>query len=476
MGNDKKICEAMGKCGACKWLNLPYGEQLQNKQKEIQKWCGKLVKLEQMIGMEHPYHYRNKVHAAFGEDKKHNIISGVYEESTHRIVPVDSCLLEDERADRIILTIRKLAKSFKIKPYNERSGYGLLRHVLIRTGHSTGQVMVVLVLTSPILPSKNNFVKALREIHPEITTIVVNVNNKFTSMVLGDKEQVIYGKGYIEDVLCDKTFRISPKSFYQVNPVQTKVLYEKAVEYANLQGNEVVLDAYCGIGTIGLIASDKAGKVIGVELNKAAVADAVINAKRNAVKNVSFYEKDAGEFMVQMAEQKASVDVVFMDPPRAGSDEAFLSSLVKLAPKKVVYVSCNPETLARDLQYLQKHGYKAQKATGVDMFPWTGHVETVCLLSKLHEAKHHVKVTVDMDEMDLTKAESNATYKEIEEYVMEHTGLHVTNLNIAQVKAKHRIIERENYNLPKSENSRQPGCPEEKVKAIENALKFFQMI
>ncbi|MDF2803488.1 MAG: rlmCD 1, partial [Anaerocolumna sp.] len=259
---------------------------------------------------------------------------------------------------------------------------GLLRHVMIRTGYASGEIMVVLVLASPILPSKNNFVKALREQHPEITTIVVNVNDKKTSMVLGNKEQVIYGKGYIEDTLCGKVFRISPKSFYQVNPVQTEVIYNKAIEMADLTGTETVVDAYCGIGTIGLIAADHVNKVIGVELNKDAVRDANINAKRNDATNIEFYNNDAGEFMSQMAEQKETVDVVFMDPPRTGSNEQFMDALASLKPKKVVYISCNPITLERDLEYLTKKGYKAVKAVPVDMFPWTGHVETVCLLER----------------------------------------------------------------------------------------------
>ncbi len=378
--NNDKLCPVSDKCGGCKWLALSYEEQLKKKEQFIIKHCGRFGHFEPIIGMEEPYHYRNKVHAVFGEDRRHNIISGIYEENTHRIVPVDSCLLEDKRADEIIVTIREMLRSFKLRPYNEDNGNGLVRHVLIRTGLYSGQIMVVLVLSSPIMPSKNNFVKALLKKHPEITTIVLNVNNRSTSMVLGEKEQVLYGRGYIEDTLCEKIFRISAKSFYQVNPKQTDKLYRKAVEYASLTVKETVLDAYCGTGTIGIIASDNAKKVIGVELNKAAVKDAIINAKRNQVKNITFYERDAGKFMVQLAEQNVSIDVVFMDPPRAGSDEAFLSSLIKLAPKQVVYVSCNPETLARDLQYLTKKGYDFIKGVGVDMFPWTEHVECVIMM------------------------------------------------------------------------------------------------
>ena len=383
--SDKKLksrCPYSKKCGGCQFVDVPYEEQLKQKQKKLQGLLGEFGKLEPIIGMENPDHYRNKVHAVFGLDHKHRPIAGVYEEKTHRVVDVDSCFLENEKATAIIRTIKGMIRSFKIKTYDEDTGYGLLRHVLVRTGFKTGQIMVVLVLGSPILPSKNNFVKALLKEHPEITTIVVNVNNRNTSMVLGDKEQVIYGKGYIEDVLCGKTFKISPKSFYQVNPVQTENLYGTAIEYAGLTGKETILDAYCGIGTIGMIASDKAKRVIGVELNSDAVRDARTNAKINKIENIEIYNKDAGEFMVQLAEQGEKIDVVFMDPPRAGSDEAFLSSVVKCNPERVVYVSCNPETLARDLQYLTKNGYKVREMRGCDMFSHTGHVETVVLLSK----------------------------------------------------------------------------------------------
>ncbi len=375
-------CPVSKKCGGCKWIEKEYDQQLKEKEKWVKELLAPFGKTEPIIGMENPAHYRNKVHAVFGEDRKHNIISGIYEEGTHKIVPVDSCLIENEKADAIIVSIRELLKSFKIRPYNEDTGYGLMRHVLIRTAHATGQIMVVLVLASPIMPSKNNFVKALLKLHPEITTVVVNVNNRGTSMVLGEKEQVIYGKGYIEDSLCGKTFRISAKSFYQVNPVQTQKLYYKALDYAALTGKETVLDAYCGTGTIGLIASSQAGKVIGVELNKDAVKDARDNAKRNNVKNIQFYQNDAGRFLVDMAAQGERVDVVLMDPPRSGSDEAFLSSVATMKPGKIVYISCNPETLARDLKYLVKRGYKVEKMAACDMFPYTSHVETVCLLSR----------------------------------------------------------------------------------------------
>ena len=374
------LCPVADKCGGCSWINKPYVEQLKNKEKQLKELLAPFCKVEGVIPMEHPEHYRNKVHAVFGENRYHDAISGIYEQKSHRIVPVDSCLIENAKADEIIVSIRGLLKSFHIRPYNEDTGYGLLRHVLIRTGHVTGQIMVVLVLGSPILPSKNNFVKALRKVHPEITTVVLNVNNKQTSMVLGEKEKPIYGPGFIKDKLCGCTFRISPKSFYQVNPVQTEVLYNTAMDYAELTGKETVIDAYCGTGTIGLIAAKNAKKVIGVELNKDAVKDARINAKENGITNAEIYAGDAGRFMVDMASKNQKADVVFMDPPRAGSDEKFLSSVIKLGPKRVVYVSCNPETLARDLKYLTRHGYQAVKIQPVDNFPFCEHIETVVKL------------------------------------------------------------------------------------------------
>ncbi|MDE6517813.1 MAG: 23S rRNA (uracil(1939)-C(5))-methyltransferase RlmD [Acetatifactor sp.] len=375
-------CSVAKRCGGCQWIGMDYQEQLKEKEKQVRKLLAPYCKLEGILGMEQPLHYRNKVHAAFGENKKHQLISGIYEERTHRIVPVDSCLIENQQADAIIVSIRELLLSFKIRPYNEDTGYGLLRHVLVRTGQTSGQILVVLVLTSPILPSKNNFVKALLKRHPEITTIVVNVNNRSTSMVLGDREQVIYGKGYIEDTLCGRIFRISPKSFYQINPVQTEVLYAKAMEYAALTGQETVVDAYCGIGTIGIIASAQAKQVIGVELNADAVRDARNNAKINQARNIQFYQNDAGRFLLEMEEQGAQVDVVLMDPPRSGSSEEFLSAVAHMAPGRVVYVSCNPETLVRDLKYMVRNGYRAERAVAVDMFPFTGHVEVACCLQR----------------------------------------------------------------------------------------------
>jgi len=377
-----QTCPYAKLCGGCTYQGIEYSEQLKEKQSYLNKLLSQFGKVEDIIPAENPYYYRNKVHATFGYSKG-NVLAGTYQANTHKLVPIDSCQIENQTADAIVQDIKGLIKSFKLQIYDEDSGRGFFRHVLVRTGHSTGQVLVTLVVGDIIFPSKNNFTKALMKLHPEITTIVMNVNNKRTSMILGEREIVLYGKGYIEDILCGKKFRISPKSFYQVNPIQTEIMYNKAVEYANLTGKERVIDAYCGIGTIGIIASDKAKEVIGVELNKDAFKDAIGNAKGNKINNIRFFNDDAGEFMVKLAVNKESVDVVFMDPPRAGSDEAFLKSLVTLAPNKVVYISCNPDTLARDLDYLTKKGYKAEIIQPLEMFPFTEHTECVVKIERL---------------------------------------------------------------------------------------------
>ena len=482
------LCPVADKCGGCSWINKPYVEQLKNKEKQLKELLAPFCKVEGVIPMEHPEHYRNKVHAVFGENRYHDAISGIYEQKSHRIVPVDSCLIENAKADEIIVSIRGLLKSFHIRPYNEDTGYGLLRHVLIRTGHVTGQIMVVLVLASPILPSKNNFVKALLKLHPEITTVVINVNNRNTSMVLGDKEHVIYGKGYIEDELCGKRFRISPRSFYQVNPVQTEILYGKALEYAGLTGKETVVDAYCGTGTIGMIASDKAAKVIGVELNADAVRDARNNAKANQIRNIQFYQNDAGKFLVEMTGQGAKVDVVLMDPPRSGSTEEFMNSVAQIGPERIVYVSCNPETLVRDLKYFKKKGYRVAKGVGVDMFPFTEHVETVVLLSH-KKPDGHINVKVEFGEgegkvpldniakrAEEYKPKERVTYKMIKEYIEAKYGFKVHTAYIAEVK---RDLGLPMYDAPNAvEELKQPRKhpTAEKVEAIKDALKHFEVI
>ncbi len=379
-------CPLYKKCGGCQLQNMTYDEQLSFKMAKCIKLLGRFSRVSEIIGMETPYHYRNKVQAAFGIQRG-QIVSGVYQSSSHKIVSVDECMLEDKKADEIICTIRTLLPRFKLTAYNEDTGRGFLRHVLVKRGFSTGEIMVVLVTGTSLFPKKNEFLSELLRRHSDITTVVWNINSAKTSLVLGQKETVLYGSGYIEDILCGKRFRISSKSFYQINPVQTEKLYSKAIEFAELKGTETVLDAYCGIGTIGLVASDKAKRVIGVELNKDAVKDAKANAKLNGCDKIEFYCADAGEFMVGMASENEKVDVVFMDPPRAGSDIPFLKSVATLAPKKVVYISCNVETQARDITFLCKNGYRVKRIQPVDMFPHTQHVECICSLIRKNTLK-----------------------------------------------------------------------------------------
>lgn len=376
-------CPVVDICGGCQIQKLPYQNQIEQKQRQVDQLLSEFGKVEELIPMDDPYYYRNKIHASFQMDRRGKIISGIYQAGTHDVVPTDSCLLHDQRADRIVVSIRELLKKFKMRPYNEDTKQGLLRHVLIRTGFKSNQIMVVLVLGTQTFPSRKNFVKKLIEKHPEINTVVMNVNTRKTSMVLGEREQVLYGRGFIEDTLCDLVFRISPKSFYQVNPVQTEILYNKALDLADFKGHETIIDAYCGIGTIGLIASNRVKEVIGVELNRDAFRDAINNAKRNDIKNVFFHNADAGDFMIDLARKKQHVDTVIMDPPRAGSTEAFIQSVATLAPNQVIYISCNPTTLQRDLRSFTKKGYEAKRIIPVDMFPGTHHVETVVLMSRV---------------------------------------------------------------------------------------------
>ncbi len=375
-------CPLSRKCGGCQLQNMDYPRQLKYKQETVVSLLGKYHRVSPIIGMERPYHYRNKVQAAFGLTRGGEVVSGVYQSSSHRIVKVDSCQIEDPAADRIVVTIRRMLPSFRILPYNEDSRRGFLRHVLVRRGFASGQIMVVLVGASPIFPIKKKFTAELLRKHPEITTVVFNINPNRTSMLLGEREEVLYGPGYIEDTLCGCTFRISPRSFYQINPIQTEKLYTAALNMAQLTENDIVLDAYCGVGTIGMVAAKHVKQVVGVELNADAVRDARINARRNKLENISFVQGDAGEYMVELANSGEHVDVVLMDPPRAGSDLPFLNSLLTLSPSRVVYISCNPETQARDLRTLVHGGYRVTGIQPVDMFPHTQHIECVVCLKR----------------------------------------------------------------------------------------------
>ena len=378
-------CPYRKKCSGCQLQNLSYSEQLKMKQVKLIRLLGRFCHVEEIIGMESPMNYRNKAQALFGF-KNGKIISGIYQSTTQKIAEVDSCMLEDEESQKIVKTIRRLAAKYKIKAYDLATKTGNLRHALIRKGLKSGEIMVVLVTKEQSFPEKEAFANDLLVAHSQITTIVWNVNPTDTPLFLGKKSETLYGSGYITDNLCSLNFRISPASFYQVNPVQTEVLYTIAKDYAKLKGEETVLDAYCGTGTIGLTMAKSAKKVIGVEINTDATNDARENASINSITNAEFYNEDAADYIASLASKKEKIDVVITDPPRAGCSIKFLKNLVKLAPKRVVYISCNPETLANDLNFLTKSGYRATKIQPVDMFPHTNHVESVVCLTRSDKA------------------------------------------------------------------------------------------
>ena len=468
------------KCGGCPMLGLDYAEQLKQKEAAVRKLVGKYGPVAPIRGAENPCHYRNKVISTFAAGPGGKLVSGIYAAGTHKVLPVESCLLQDEVLDTVMQAVRAAASTCRYQPYNEDKGTGLLRHCLLRRGVVSGQVMVVVVTAQPVLPGAKNFVRALlaeaEKRHVPVTTVVQNYNPRRTSVVLGEEEKVLYGKGFILDTLCGKTYALSPRSFYQINHDQTEVLYGLAVEAARLTGKEVVLDAYCGIGTIGLTASGRAKQVVGVELNRDAVRDAIGNARHNDVKNARFFAADATQWITEAAAAGQRADVIFMDPPREGSTPQFIESVARMAPKRVVYVSCNPETMARDLALLTAKGYRAEGFTPVDLFPQTAHCETVVLLSKGEVDSKKIRVEFSLEDMDMSEFQDGATYTQIKDYVLEHSGLKVSNLYISQIKRKCGIEVGKNYNLPKSEDSRQPQCPPEKEKAIREAMKYFGMI
>ncbi len=379
---DQLNCKIADKCGGCRYAGILYEDSLKEKEARVRELLGKFHGIEPIVGMKDPFHYRNKVHHVYYRKKDGTVCSGFYEEGTRKVVPAGHCLLEDAAAQKIIETSEKLIRSFRYTVYDETRKNGLFRHVLVRRGHATGEIMVVFVLTSPILPGKNDFVKALRAAHPEITTVALNVNARDTGMVLGDQTKVLYGPGRIKDRLSGLTFSISPSSFYQVNSPMTEKLYAGVAEFAALTGTETVIDAYSGIGTIGLSLAKRAGKVIGIELNPDAVRDAIGNAKANGIENARFFRGDAGAFLQGMAAEKEHADVVLMDPPRSGSTEAFMDAVIKVSPERVIYVSCNPETLSRDLQFFTEHGYEVKRIRPYDMFGWSEHAETLVQLSR----------------------------------------------------------------------------------------------
>ena len=506
----KPVCPYHKQCGGCQIQAMSYEAQLQFKENKVKNNLVRIGGFDQLfiesvmepvVGMEQPWHYRNKAQFPVGTDKDGRIITGFYAGRTHSIIANTNCALGIEENEPILQKVLAYMQNEKVSAYDETTGQGLVRHILIRKGFTSGEIMVCLVINGKSLPKEDRLVSTLREI-PGMTSIWLNYNTKNTNVIMGTEGRVLWGQNTITDVIHRRsieeinsgkdclrydskenapqgiTFAISPLSFYQVNPIQTEKLYSLALEYAGLTGEETVWDLYCGIGTISLFMAQCAKEVHGVEIVPQAIEDARKNAERNHIENATFYVGKAEEVLPRLYEEKhIFADVICVDPPRKGCDEACLNTIIKMAPKRIVYVSCDSATLARDLKYLCENGYEIRKVRAVDQFGQTVHTETVCLLSKLHEAKHHVKVKLDMDEMDITSAESKATYEEIKKYVAEHNdGMKVSNLYIAQIKQKHGIIERENYNKPKSEKGGQPECPKEKEIAIEEALKYFQMI
>lgn len=378
----KSACPYSAKCGGCTMIDVPMEEQLVGKKARVEECVGAFGPVEPVVRTKNPYRYRNKVTSVFGLDRKGHPVCGVYRRGSREIVPVKDCLIENKRADEIVQDIYGLLASFRLRVYDPETGFGTVKAVQIRTAHVTGEILVTIVTAGPVFPSRNNFAKALTKLHPEITSIVQNIKDNDSSMILGTREKVLYGKGFIVDELCGRKFRISSRSFYQVNSLQTEKLYNIAIDAAGLTGRERVLDAYCGIGTIGICAADRAREILSVELNADAAQDADANVRLNGLSNVTVYAEDAGRFMQEMAAQKESADVLFMDPPRSGSTEEFLEAALVMRPSKIVYISCNPETLGRDLKVLTDGGYRMKKAVPVDMFPFVEDVETVCLLCR----------------------------------------------------------------------------------------------
>ena len=473
-------CEFARQCGGCQLQALSYEQQLVFKTNKVKGHLERIggftdIPMEPIIGMDELFHYRNKAQFPVGRNKEGKIVTGFYAGRTHNIIENRDCALgvaeNKEVLDRVIAHMEK----YGIEPYNEATGKGLVRHVLIRYGYFTKEVMVCLILNGNKLPKEEQLVKSLCEI-PGMTSITINVNKKHSNVILGEEIRLLWGQEYITDRIGDISYQISPLSFYQVNPMQTQKLYAKALEYADLHGEETVWDLYCGIGTISLFLAQKAKFVRGVEIVPAAIENAKENAKLNGLENTEFFVGKAEEVLPREYKKNGVyADVIVVDPPRKGCDETLLETMVEMNPDRIVYVSCDSATLARDLKYLCERGYELRKVCPVDQFGMTVHVETVVLLSQ-QKPDDTIEIDLDLDELDATSAELKATYQEIKDYVLKESGLKVSSLYISQVKRKCGIEVGENYNLPKSENARVPQCPKEKEDAIKAALKYYAMI
>ena len=475
-------CAVAGPCGGCSLRHLDYAAELRAKQESVtdafRRIGGLDVPVLDALPSPEVDRYRNKVQFPVGRDKNGAPCIGFYAGRTHRIVPCPDCKLQPGILNDIGNALCAFFASNHIQPYDEATGKGLVRHIFLRRGAHSGQIMVCIVCTRPKLPHSAELAAQLQAQFPTIATILVNVNAKNTNVILGAETHTLSGPGFIEDTLCGVPVRLGPLSFYQVNTLAAERLYGIAADYAQLQPEDLLLDLYCGMGTIGLSMADRCRELIGVEIVPEAIESAKANAARMGIAVAAksrFFCADAGKAASQLAAEGLHPDVIVLDPPRKGCDEATLSAVVQMSPRRVVYVSCNPSTAARDAKWLEEKGYHAEKVQPVDLFPRTKHCETVCLLSKLN-VKHHIEVEITMDELDLTAAESKATYDEIKAYVLEKFGFKVSQLYIAQIKRKCGIIERKNYNQSKKEDAKVPKCPPEKEAAIMDALKHFQMI
>ena len=467
-------CPYYRQCGGCAFRHMDYAEELRAKGQRVQDALARLggssVTVEEVLGAAEPLHYRNKSQYPVSADGK----VGFYRARTHQVTDLSACLIQKPQADAAAGALRRYMAAQHVPGYDEKTGQGLVRHLYVRT-NAKGQSLICVVVNGERLPGEEALVEAMRQAVRSAVGVVLNVNTRRSNVILGDRYRTLWGEDTLTDTLCGHSFRLSIPAFYQVNRDQAEVLYCKAVEYAGLTGTELVLDLYCGAGTITLTMADRAKKVIGAEIVAPAVENARENAAANGIENVEFFCGDAGDIAARLAEERLRPEVICVDPPRKGLAPEVIDAMVQMGPERIVYVSCDPATLGRDVKLLAQRGYAARRAAAVDLFPGTAHVETVCLLSKL-QSKEHIEIEVKMDELDLTAAEKKATYEEIREYVFEHTGLKVSHLYIAQVKQKYGIIERENYNKPKSENAKQPQCPPEKEKAITEALQHFGMI
>lgn len=467
-------CPYFPRCGGCTYRHIRYEEELRLKKQRVQDNLSRIggsdVTVEEILGARDTLRYRNKAQYPVSKDGA----VGFYRARTHEVIECEHCLLVKPEADAAAEALREYMQSCRVAGYDEKTGRGLVRHLYVRS-NAAGESLVCVLVNGDKLPKEDRLVTLLRDACPKCTGIVLGTNTKKGNVILGDRYRTLWGSDRLEDTLCGKTFRLSVPSFYQVNRVQAERLYAKAIEFAGLTGQETVLDLYCGAGTITLALSDHAKKVLGAEIVPEAIDDARENAARNGVKNAEFFCGDASDVAKKLARENLRPDVITVDPPRKGLAADVVESIAEMQPQRVVYVSCDSATMARDVKRLADLGYTAQRACAVDMFPRADHVETICLLSKLN-AKQHIEINLDMDELDLTDAEKKATYQEIKDYVLEHSGLKVSSLYIAQVKQKCGIIERENYNKPKSEDAKQPQCPPDKEKAIKEALTHFGMI